>query len=313
MVSSGDAGSFLSTPRTGILVSDRGLILTVRRVNSPGAPNDPSAVDMLGMQIDDLSVNVSTKEDGDTANGVIIGHDWPRNLVLIKIQEDDVARLGLVPAPAAGFSGKSGGLVCLLGYRDGDPNEATGPLQARSTGDIRWEVDHTADISELGGAVIAPETGALVGIVESRTGNVTRYLPIEFADTLMSQVFIARIIREMENLISISEDVSTAMNWTYQILPNDEPGEYDIRFFFDQDTDRLKFDTVEASTRLWGVDPEGEPGVSVPTDTANAKDDLDVDFELELHRLFGRGAVSMRPQPGIQFYLADPGHSAAEV
>ncbi|WP_162683478.1 hypothetical protein [Rhodobacteraceae bacterium DSL-40] len=284
MLASDEAGAILHDPRTGVLVSESGLVLSI--LNLSATATEINATDLLEAPLEKLKVQTWSDivDRPAAAAGIIIGHDWRRNLVLVKIPDDEVTRLELVPATLAGFNDSSQDAVCLIGFRQNNQNryraEVPASVNPRPGLDIRWTVEHKIEREEIGGGIFDSIGGALLGIVESQDGDETRYLPVEYADTLMSQVYIALIMRQMDDLIRTSEQVQTGINWTYQIIGGSSDNEggqrLHIRFFFDQYTDELAFDTVEVSTTLWGIDSRGERDISVALSAEDAREPVNL-------------------------------------
>lgn len=256
--------SRMNGPRTGILVSGSGLILSVLN-REPGGID---ATDMLNMAVNDLRVNVWSDQvpRQDSAAGVIFGHDARRNLIAIKISDQDVARLGLTEIRFGRLADLPRSRVCIAGFREAGDRlhvASTGDIRAGNGGGIHGVLDHRARHSEMGGAVLDPSDGGLLGIVVEENGDATQFLPIEFADTLMSQVFIGRIMKEMDALVSTSEQVRTAVGWSHHITRQSQrPASLQIRFFFEQYASNLSVRAVRIVTELTGT-RDGRPGVNV--------------------------------------------------
>ncbi|MFN3524871.1 MAG: hypothetical protein ACK4YU_02175 [Paracoccus sp. (in: a-proteobacteria)] len=274
-----DAASPLSRRRSGVLISRSGLILSVLNLEENGI----GASGMLNTDPSALRVNVwSDRTPRDQAvAGVVFGYDAPRNLIAIKISDQDVARLGLDEIGFGRMSGNPPAKVCLAGFREfgGRMNvTTTGNITRLGDGGIHGILDHSAQHTQMGGAVLDPTDGGLLGVVMQSDGAVTQYLPIEYADTLISQVFIGRIMKEMDSLTSTSEEVQTAVGWSHHITRNDRSlGTLQIRFFFEQYASNLIVDVVRISTELTGTDRDGNQGAKVLGTPDEARDDIVVD------------------------------------
>jgi hypothetical protein len=273
-----DATSPLSRRRSGVLISSSGLILSVLNLEDDGI----GAAGMLNTAASALRVNVWTggTPRNQAVAGVVFGYDAPRNLIAIKISDQDVARLGLEEIRFGRMSGNPPAQVCLAGFREfGDRMNVTttGNIARLGDGGIHGILDHSAQHTQMGGAVLDP-AGGLLGIVMQSDGAITRYLPIEYADTLISQVFIGRIMKEMDSLTSTSEEVQTAVGWSHHITRNDRnSGALQIRFFFEQYASNLIVDVVRISTELTGTDKYGNQRAKVLGTPDEARDDISVD------------------------------------
>ena len=270
-VQSDDPTSPLRNLRTGILLTDTGIVLTV--LNPSLAEPTVNGADLLATDISQLTVKVFSNDLGadDAVTGVVFGNDWRRNLVVIKLAQADVAKLAVEPLALVGFTGGATSDVCIVGFKETEPDTytalATDGIPRMPGTKILWTMDLRTATSQTGGAVIDPADGSLLGIIVGQRGDTTDYLPIEFADTLLSQVFIARIMRDMDSLMATKEVVQSGVGWTYQILtlPDavENPEDLQIRFFLQRYSTDLQISAVNVSTQLWGTDENGDTDISV--------------------------------------------------
>lgn len=270
-VMSEDPTSPLHNLRTGILLTDTGIVLTV--LNPSLQDRTVDGANLLASNISQLKVKVFSNDLAveDAVTGVIFGNDWRRNLVVIKLAPADVTKLAIQPLALVGFTGGATSDVCIVGFKETEPATytalATDGIPRMPGREIQWVMTHRTDISEVGGAVIDPADGSLLGIIVGQSGETTDYLPIEFADTLLSQIFIARIMRDMESLMATKEVVQSGVGWTYQLLTRpdaaENPEDFQIRFFLQRYSTDLQISAVDVSTLLWGTDKNGNTDISV--------------------------------------------------
>jgi hypothetical protein len=181
-----------------------------------------------------------------------------------------------------GFTGGGTTDVCVVGFREFEPGkfhaEPRHKITRTAGSDILWHLGFRADLPEMGGAVIDPADGSLLGIIVGSAGDSTDFLPIEFADTLLSQVFIARIMRDMDSLMATKDLVQSGVGWNYQILNSagsaENPADFQIRFFLQRYSTDLPISNVEVSTLLWGTDSDGNTDISVQTSRDDRPDTL---------------------------------------
>ena len=258
---------------TGILVAETGLVLTTFEL------------------IENLGVKIATKElldpkelnrkitiklphwkvGGQSAVAWIIGHDWRRGVLLLKIPLDGENSPAKKPVPLSRKLINSIKSVCFVFYRKTGATTklmvSREPAEIEGTHQITWSASHeTRDLSELGGAVLNAADGTLVGM-SMRTSDDTKstnFLPIEFADTLLSQVFIAKIMRELDEFRAISNHIKAGVVWSYQIYKNRTQdlqsqglkSKLKIRFYFTQhlpDFPTVKLEEVGIKATVSGV------------------------------------------------------------
>lgn len=255
LIDASDAGGPVKGERTGILVTDNGVVLSALRRGD--ADRDLGTQAMLGHDLATLKVRVrsATTSTDVSVEGLIFGYDARRNLLVIKITPEDVKRLGLKKAPIVGFAATAPDEVCLVGFRREGASvraQVSDGLVPKLGPDIRWSFRYDKYYEETGSAVLDARTGDLVGIVTEQVDSETRYLPIEYADTVLSQVFLTRIVRELEQLNRTASDLQTTVGWTYQIIETTD-GVPTIRFIFEQYARGLVVNQVRITTRLVGT------------------------------------------------------------
>lgn len=147
----------------------------------------------------------------------ILGVDVRRSLLLLKISilsQDDV---DLEPVPVSSRSMKGELALCFVGYEKDEKAPTINSVHSsKSTTGVHWRTnDLEVDTSALGGAVIRQETGELGGLISNTNGGGTDFLPIEYTDTLLSQLFIARIVSYMEPL-------QWKLDWNLEVQMNED-------------------------------------------------------------------------------------------
>lgn len=268
---------------TGIIVSDSGLVLTAfDLIEQLGV----RANDLFSMTAEELQDNVRIRlpQLRDTSGqlpeitATILGHDWRRNLLLLKMPPIATLSNGLAAATLTRRTMVPGERVCFMGFRQSEQTQAFAPVltanaQTWPTAEINWRAEgQTVFNSEMGGAVLDQEN-ALVGMLVGQDGQAALFLPIEYADTLLSQLFISRIMRDLENFQSVSDQIKTGVTFGFQILDNQTTALQDtdqfpaliIRFFFNQHIARdsnqtLTLRQVDVLTRAWGLRKDPDQG-----------------------------------------------------
>ena len=171
-VQSDDPTSPLRNLRTGILLTDTGIVLTV--LNPSLAEPTVNGADLLATDISQLTVKVFSNDlgAGDAVTGVVFGNDWRRNLVVIKLAQADVAKLAVEPLALVGFTGGATSDVCIVGFKETEPDTytalATDGIPRMPGTKILWTMDLRTATSQTGGAVIDPADGSLLGIIVGR-------------------------------------------------------------------------------------------------------------------------------------------------
>lgn len=221
-----------AAPQTasGVIVSNSGLVLSdYRMLETAGVlPNNLLNRD----QIEAVTFAIPHRLDaeGNPMQAQLIGFDWRRNLILLKMPPIDPNETELKEAPLARAPVRHQELVCPVGYvQEGagySARVASDPLTATIGTGIYRSLARDANAfpnSQYGGPVLrgAPPHDLVGMLVYSPNGSPQRFLPIEYADTLLSQLFISRIARDVDEFRSISKEMRTRFSWGFQILKND--------------------------------------------------------------------------------------------
>jgi hypothetical protein len=265
-----DNGALLETTRsTGTLVSETGLVLTSYSLlldadmgpqkllsHSSGSPS-PRA----------LSVDVWATEKTDNApnaRGIVIGHDWRRDLLLVKIPHSSVLELGLIAPQLARDPVQIRDRICLAGFLEQGagyaaiPSEDTHSVTARDQ--VKWKINgYAPSRPEAGSAVLDHRDGTLLGLLVADYDDAV-FLPIEFADRLLSQVFISDILEEMASFERFQDELRGGVIWNFRIMrwpsSHSDP-EILIRFFSKPMYPSRTVCAVEVSSRVQGIDKDG--------------------------------------------------------
>lgn len=197
-------GSGGKDPRhaSGVLVHSSGLVLTTFALIKDLELKDNKKLELMGLMdegtLTEFNINliapVALKQ-----KATILGFDSRRSILLLKVSlsNDDA----LQPIPVSSRSMKGELDLCFVGYdEDGMVPTVKSAQSGESTTGVHWRTDIGVDARTLGGAVIRQENGELAGLISNNSDGGTEFLPIEFTDTLLSQLFIARIVSYMEPL-----------------------------------------------------------------------------------------------------------------
>ena len=290
-------GDARSVERTGVIVSQNGMILTeiglVLDLLDDGAMGnrDISLLFDPRRLADTIQIEMTNTQDGrlaETVQVTVLGFDIARRLLLLKVP---VVDQGYDP-PAIQLSDFKIGnsrSVCTTGFKpdDSQPMHWTlttndEPILLSATGDITWRNrDVPIDDAYLGGAVFDESDGSLIGIViDNRFG--TSIVPIHYADTVLSQLFLSSLIEQLNDVKSAATEFRKGVNFDFVVLYDDanalvrctagvpppvEPEfvefpDMQLRIFYQRLSTsggqrRLQLDSIRVRASVDGIGPDG--------------------------------------------------------
>ncbi|MDJ0995050.1 MAG: hypothetical protein QNI90_15845, partial [Dinoroseobacter sp.] len=222
------------TVATGTIVSNNGLVLSHYWALEAAGIQPNSLLDRD--QLETLKFTIPHRRDASAApmQAQLIGFDWRRNLILLKMPPIASTEAGLREASLSRVPVRRREAVCPVGFvadPDGGGDKyrvkvADDPFLVTTGSGIYNAISEPAaqfPNSQSGGPVLrgVPPYDLVGMLVNSPNGTEQRFLPIEYADTLLSQLFISQIAREVDEFRLISDEMRTRFSWDFHVLQND--------------------------------------------------------------------------------------------
>lgn len=251
---------------TGIVVTETGLVLTTWDLLGDLRPVQLiEAQDNEPGKLADFSELAKITGPDTNVPAVIYGYDWHRNLLLLKMEGLDDRE----PVEIARGRIRPNVWACAIGF---DDNRDVPPSIARrvvrnNDKDFTFRLDqHAMDNTSVGGAVIDQASGELIGVLVDGEAD---FLPVQFVDTLLSQLFISRIMRDLEHIRTVSDELRTGISWGFQIVESDlsdlsgENSKLKLRLYFNKHSSDTDLVQVCIFSKIFGLKKEGfDPSVS---------------------------------------------------
>lgn len=210
-----------ASKRSGIVVSSNGMILTDFGLIRELLGDDMSIMFDPTSLLDHIRIELTHDGSGPIGSPLepkIAGFDIARNLLLLKVGAS--SREKVIPKISISNHDPTQPMtVCVAGFKNQTNTFApsSDPFLIKGTGDISWETTDVP-ITDLtaGSAVYSPDGGEILGMVVS--GNPFKVIPIHFADTILSNIFLADLIREVQDIKKSAIEFQAGITYDFKVL-----------------------------------------------------------------------------------------------